>query len=483
MEQNEREGKRVNGNLIAVCAAIAVAVCAAVFAWIRYTELAPVYAEAVKPTPTAASGNVMAVTRDPSLPTPLPSLRRGSRGERVAELQRRLAELGYYTGEVDGQFGTATEQAVMLFQRACGLEADGYVGELTQSMLDADDAVPYGGDTAAAAPAETAGAGETSGYVALETSEPLSPAPTFTPAPLASAPAAPTRVLRRGTSGDDVRALQSRLQALGYLSGAVDGQFGPATLNAVKAFQMVSGLSADGEVGPATWTALFSADAQPKPTPIPFASLEIPADRPYVRADGLPLIVNKTVRLPDDYRTRDLVDMASVCDPDIVTIRNPGTLAEREAVEALMVMLQAAAADGVTSWQVNAAYRTLEDQQRILDDKISEEMRTRNFGRDRARQAALNTVAEPGASEHHLGTCFDIAVPNTPQFSGTRQHRWLVEHCWEYGFILRYPEGKERITGYTAEAWHFRWVGQPHANLMHEAGLCLEEYVARYGGD
>ena len=481
MEQQEdrRERRTPRGKVSAACAVTAAMLGGAAFAWIHYASLAPVLAEAQQPTPSPAYGNVMAVTRDPSLPTPLPSLRRGSRGERVVQLQNRLTELGYYSGVVDGQYGPATEQAVMLFQRANGLEADGYVGEATQARLDADDAVPYTPEGAeiGEAPAEA----EASGDAAPEVAEAL---PAATPLPSESGATAPPfpGLMRNGSSGEGVTALQNRLQALGYLSGAVDGRFGPGTKSAVQAFQQVSGLTADGIVGEATWAALFAPGAQVKPTPIPLPELGENVSRPYVRADGLPLVVNKQITLPDGYQTLQLVDMNTYCDPAVVTIKYSGTQAEREAVDALMTMLSAAQAEGIGNWQISAAYRTVAYQQQLMDEKVEELMRTNGLSREKAQQAARNTVADPGASEHHLGTCFDITVPNTT-FRGTRQHKWLEEHCWEYGFILRYTEEKQSITGYLAEAWHYRWVGQPHAGIMRDENLCLEEYVSKYGAN
>lgn len=92
--------------------------------------------------------------------------------------------------------------------------------------------------------------------------------------------------------------------------------------------------------------------------------------------------------------------------------------------------------------------------------------------------AARKLVAAPGCSEHHTGLAFDITVPGT-SFGGTKQAKWLEEHCWEWGFILRYPADKTAITGITNEPWHFRYVGTDAAMEMRETGECLEEYVER----
>ncbi len=113
------------------------------------TQLIPTWQEwqverSLTPTPLPpVPANVMAVTPDPSLPTSAPVLRTGSRGEEVQELQRRLQTLGYYKGEIDGQFGVGTKEAVTAFQKANGLGADGIVGEETKNLLFSAEAKPY----------------------------------------------------------------------------------------------------------------------------------------------------------------------------------------------------------------------------------------------------------------------------------------------------------------------------------------------------
>ena len=99
------------------------------------------------PTPLPEiPGNVMAVTPDPLAPTPEPVLRTGSRSEEVKTLQSRLHDLGYYTDEIDGQFGAGTKAAVIDFQKANGLEADGMVGSETKAVLYSPQAKPKTGE-------------------------------------------------------------------------------------------------------------------------------------------------------------------------------------------------------------------------------------------------------------------------------------------------------------------------------------------------
>ena len=197
------------------------------------------------PTPTAAPTPVPTPVPTPSptpysiKATPTPSvqqvLRVGSQGTAVSQLQQRLKDLGYYTGTVDGVFGSGTEQAVIRFQRANGLTADGVAGEKTLKKLYSNSAV---------AVKATA-----------------SPKPSATPkADAASASVPTTTVLKQGDKGDAVRAMQKRLVELGYLDTA-DGIFGTKTYNAVVAFQKRNSLTADGIAGKMTLNRLNSSSA------------------------------------------------------------------------------------------------------------------------------------------------------------------------------------------------------------------------------
>ena len=100
---------------------------------------------AMTPTPLPPMPeSVLMVTRDPSLPTPGPLLGKGSKGEEVKKIQRRLQELGYYQGTIDGEFGNQTEEAVKLFQDNNGLDHDGIVGDETRNILYSTGARPNG---------------------------------------------------------------------------------------------------------------------------------------------------------------------------------------------------------------------------------------------------------------------------------------------------------------------------------------------------
>lgn len=166
---------------------------------------------------------------------PLRTLRPGDTGEDVRNLQARLQVLGYYLGVPDGVYGEATRIAVIAFQIRHNLTADGKAGPATNAMLFSSSALVAAGVTAT--PNVTA---------------------TPTPSPLDGMP---LRTLRPGDSGEDVRSLQNRLQALGYYTGTADAYYGSGTQAAVSAFQSRNGLTVDGKAGPDTNARLFSDKA------------------------------------------------------------------------------------------------------------------------------------------------------------------------------------------------------------------------------
>ena len=362
--------------LITLALLLGLVICTVIFGTqvLRLIPLVEVE-NSLTPTPSPVYGNVMVVTRDPSLPAPPPVLRSGSNGPAVVTLQKRLQELGYNPGSADGAFGPGTEEALIQFQQQNGLEPDGVAGAATNTVLYSSSAKAYTAPVLTSTPEPTA---------------PPTPAPTATPEPAA-------------------------------------------------------------------------------------------AVKMYVTADGFPLLVNREHLLPDDYETYDLVTMNDYCPSDVVKIKYKSTLAEKEAVDALLNMLRAGIDAGLKNWQISAAYRTVEQQEKLFNNKVRTYMNDNGLSRSRAISATKKTVADPGSSEHHLGTAFDITIPGT-SFGSTKQAKWLAEHCWEYGFILRYTEEKQNITGFLAEPWHFRYVGTEHSLIMRDEQLCLEEYLDLYGG-
>lgn len=284
------------------------------------------------------------------------------------------------------------------------------------------------------------------------------PAPTATPGPLSS-----------GSSGERVVQLQTRLKELNFYTGGIDGQFGSGTKNAVKAFQKQHQLDADGVAGPKTLAVLYSQEARayvPIPTPKTVETLE----------GDIPLLVNKWNKLPDDFAPGGLVTVKDEAG-DLLLYDDPKFQGVNVAVDALIHMIRAAREDGLETWKLSGAYRTIKDQKRIFDNRVSRYM---NENPDASRSQAVThtrlTVADPGCSEHHTGLAFDLNVPGMA-FIDTAQFFWLGEHCWDYGFIMRYTDEKSDITGIIGEEWHIRYVGIEHAKRIREMDMCLEEYV------
>lgn len=156
------------------------------------------------------------------------TLQSGDSGSKVTQLQNALKLLGFYTGGVDGKFGSGTKKAVMQFQRVNGLTVDGLAGTQTQKLLysQVDSGVSGGSSSSGSSSSGSSGF---------------------------------TRTLRKGYTGADVIAVQQKLKELGFYSGSVDGVYGTGSIAAVKKFQQQNGLTADGLVGSRTNTALMSA--------------------------------------------------------------------------------------------------------------------------------------------------------------------------------------------------------------------------------
>lgn len=120
---------------------------------------------------------------------------------------------------------------------------------------------------------------------------------------------------------------------------------------------------------------------------------------------------------------------------------------------------------------VDSAYRSYEYQETILQ----------NYIKSKGEEYAFKFVAPPGASEHQTGLAIDFSAFHNGVFDENlteEEIEWLKKHAYQFGFILRYPEGKEDITGYSYEPWHYRYVGEL-SFLLHEYDITLEEYYLR----
>ena len=129
-----------------------------------------------------------------------------------------------------------------------------------------------------------------------------------------------------------------------------------------------------------------------------------------------------------------------------------------------------------------SAYRTQEYQQFLFNNKVYDVLWEETNDQEKARELAARVVALPGTSEHQSGLAADIMDEVYPYLNEWQEHteaqQWLMEHCTEYGFILRYPAGTSEITGIVYEPWHYRYVGEKFAKEIANRGITLEEYAA-----
>ena len=178
------------------------------------------------------------------------------------------------------------------------------------------------------------------------------------------------------------------------------------------------------------------------------------------------LLVNKQHPVPEDH-TFELGTIAGAmkCDARILP--------------ELFAMLQAARDDGVYL-AVCSPYRDISRQEILFNRKIKMHMGN-GYSYLEAYKKASQIVTVPGASEHQIGLALDIISDDYTSldegFANTKAGKWLKEHSKEYGFILRYPKGKEYITGIDYEPWHFRYVGKDAATIIMDNGITLEEFV------
>lgn len=181
------------------------------------------------------------------------------------------------------------------------------------------------------------------------------------------------------------------------------------------------------------------------------------------------MLVNPWNKLPEGFSVK------------LTSLANGHAIDERAYPE-LQAMMDAARAEGLSPI-ICSSYRTQEKQQSLFDSQVSQNMAA-GYTREEAEKKAGEWVAAPGTSEHQTGLAVDIVSLNYQLLDEnqekTPEQKWLMENCWKYGFILRYPTDKSEITGIGYEPWHYRYVGKEAAKEITEKGVCLEEYLAGY---
>jgi D-alanyl-D-alanine carboxypeptidase len=183
--------------------------------------------------------------------------------------------------------------------------------------------------------------------------------------------------------------------------------------------------------------------------------------------DSLDVIVNKKRNLPENYVPEDLTALTDI--PTVLS--NPEVNQLRKAAyEALKELFDAAKEEGY-ELHARSGYRSYYTQASLYTSYVE------NYG----KAAADKYSAKPGQSEHQTGlsmdiTCEAINYKLDTTFGETEEGKWVAENAHRYGFIIRYPKGKEDITGYAYEPWHIRYLGVELAEKIYESGLTLEEY-------
>ncbi len=178
------------------------------------------------------------------------------------------------------------------------------------------------------------------------------------------------------------------------------------------------------------------------------------------------ILVNPWNPLPEDYRI------------SLTSLPNGHSIDSR-CYPALTEMMNACREAGFQPL-ICSSYRSQEKQETLFQERM-DELLAQGYTKKEAKAKAGTSVARPGTSEHQAGLAVDL-VDNHHQVLDTTQQdtpvqQWLMENSWKYGFILRYPENKSKLTGIIYEPWHYRYVGKDAAKEIYERGLCLEEYL------
>ena len=179
---------------------------------------------------------------------------------------------------------------------------------------------------------------------------------------------------------------------------------------------------------------------------------------------GNAMLVNKFYYLTKNYDPKDIVDMSN-------WYAFEGRKIKKEVYDAFIQMFNDAKKDNITLI-ANSGYRDYAYQERLYAEY-----------KDRDGEEYADTyAARPGYSEHQTGLALDIVSygATMDNFESTEAFKWLDKNAVKYGFILRYPKGKENITGYAYESWHYRYLGKDLAEKVKDSGLTFDEYYAYY---
>lgn len=189
-------------------------------------------------------------------------------------------------------------------------------------------------------------------------------------------------------------------------------------------------------------------------------------------SSSLAVLVNKKRSLSGNYEPEDLVTVEVP-----ITGRNENKKLRKEAADKLKELFEEAKENGFKLYALSG-YRSYQLQVEIFT----------NYAKKKGEEEANRSSARPGQSEHQTGLVMDITSESvdlvlTGEFGETPEGIWVAENAHRYGFIIRYPKGKEHITGYIYEPWHLRYMGKELATDVYNSGLTYEEYLEERGID
>ena len=182
--------------------------------------------------------------------------------------------------------------------------------------------------------------------------------------------------------------------------------------------------------------------------------------------DGILMLVNKYYHLNEDYQPTDLVNINNRY------YYGEGHQIKSAVYDAFINMWNAANSEGIYLI-INSSYRTYQEQQEVYD----------SYKDSRGTTYADSIAARPGYSEHQTGLSLDIfstEYTTAANFKGSPHHQWLIQNAYKYGFIQRYKEDTEELTGFAEEAWHWRYVGVEVATYLHEHDITFDEYYTYF---
>jgi LAS superfamily LD-carboxypeptidase LdcB len=202
-------------------------------------------------------------------------------------------------------------------------------------------------------------------------------------------------------------------------------------------------------------------------------------------------LVNKKHTVDSDYKPDDLVEVDTK-----YTTQGKEIILQKDAAAAAEALVKEMRACGIKNVSITSGYRSYQRQKVLFEGYCAEEkIKHPTWSDSKIEEYVLTYSAEPGKSEHHTGLCVDLITTemldlvnygsetdysdDDKGFAETEAFEWLRDNAHKFGFILRYPEDKTKITGYSYESWHYRFVGVAAATEMYEKEITLEEYLGK----